>query len=537
MPESRDFDLAGYARMLEAALQAGYEFLTFDRIGLEGRPLSCLLRHDVDSELLGCGPMLDVERNLGVRATYFIMVRSTANNAFSLEGRAAVERILADGHRIGLHFMGERCDGDAHQAISEEVRREAQWLRAEFDTPIEAVSFHQPTRAILDGQLDIRGMVNTYNRRQMGDYFYVSDTNMHWRHGHPADLFRRAEHPRLHLLIHPMWWTPKPVSLREKWLRVLRTNQEAVVGHWQARERTLERVELLTDPQTQTQRSFSDKWRTNPSIAAKLTLDPASNFQKWILERNGFASPEAAAHHLAKRRRILDAGCGNGRVTALLASLAPQAQVIGIDLVDMSPARTNTGAFANVALQNADLLKPLDALGTFDFIYCQEVLHHTGDPERAFANLVSVLQPRGEIAIYVYRKKAPAREFMDDFVREGIAELDYDEAMQICRQITELGRRLSAVPGELDVEDIPLLGIMAGRYTPQRLLYHFFLKCYWNPALAEEENAVINYDWYHPLHSSRHTLAEVLGWFANNGLEVTRQHEDLYGITVHGVHS
>jgi len=34
---------------------------------------------------------------------------------------------------------------------------------------------------------------------------------------------------------------------------------------------------------------------------------------------------------------------------------------------------------------------------------------------------------------------------------------------------------------------------------------------------------------------SRHTLDEVLSWFAALKLRVSWQHEDLYGITVHGV--
>jgi hypothetical protein len=106
--------------------------------------------------------------------------------------------------------------------------------------------------------------------------------------------------------------------------------------------------------------------------------------------------------------------------------------------------------------------------------------------------------------------------------------------MAACRQIAELGRRLSQIEQEIEVGDIPVLGIEAGRYTPQRLLYYFFLKCYWNPTLSPEENAAINYDWYHPQHCSRHTMEEILGWFADAGLEVTWRREDLYGITVHG---
>ena len=291
----------------------------------------------------------------------------------------------------------------------------------------------------------------------------------------------------------------------------------------------------LSEDGKQTHRSFSDKWTRNPSLGLKQTLDPNSMFQKWILERNGWSTGQALKDHLKGRRRILDAGCGNGRVTALLASLAPDTDVVGIDQIDLTPARENTRSFANISFQAADLREKLDAIGSFDFIYCQEVLHHTGDAQASFNNLASLLSTSGEIAIYVYRRKAPAREFMDDLVREKISSLPYEEAMLVCRQITELGRRLAEDQEEMVFDDIPSIGIEKGRYTFQRLLYNFFLKCYWNPDLTFEENAVVNYDWYHPSQCSRHTLEEVQGWFDQAGLRVTWKNEDLYGITMRGV--
>jgi hypothetical protein len=84
------------------------------------------------------------------------------------------------------------------------------------------------------------------------------------------------------------------------------------------------------------------------------------------------------------------------------------------------------------------------------------------------------------------------------------------------------------------VPGVEVLGIAAGEYDVQRLLYHFFLKCYWNPDMTFTENAVINYDWYHPEEASRHSVEEVRGWFEQAGLSVTHTHVDPYGITMRG---
>jgi peptidoglycan/xylan/chitin deacetylase (PgdA/CDA1 family) len=242
-----DFQLTDYRRLLQSAIENGYAFLKFPDIGHETGPRSCLLRHDVDSELLACGPMLDVERDLGVQATYFLMIRSTAYNLFSVEASAMVGRMLADGHSIGLHFMGERCSAETVDAVAGEVQREARWLEQEFGTKISVVSFHQPTQTILDAQVTIPGLANTYNSSQMGRYFYVSDTNMTWRHHHPVEIFSRQLYERLQLLIHPMWWTDKPLEIIDKWRNVLRRNQRAVIEHWQSRERTLAGFDLRID--------------------------------------------------------------------------------------------------------------------------------------------------------------------------------------------------------------------------------------------------------------------------------------------------
>lgn len=284
-----------------------------------------------------------------------------------------------------------------------------------------------------------------------------------------------------------------------------------------------------------TARSFRDKWRENPSLGFEEILDERSDTFTWILERNGFAGPTELRQFLVDKRRILDAGCGNGRVTALLRHYSgPDAYIAAVDLVSAEVAEENLQPFA-VDVFQADLLGDLTSLGTFDFIYCQEVLHHTGNPAGAFANLCSLLAPGGEIAIYVYKKKAPAREFVDDFIRDRIKDMPYDEAMKVCAQITQLGKALSQLDLKVHLPAVDVLEIPEGEYDIQRFIYHFFMKCYWNSGYSEHDNVVINYDWYHPQLCTRHTVDEVRQWFADNGLRIVHDYVDFYGLTMRGV--
>ena len=292
----------------------------------------------------------------------------------------------------------------------------------------------------------------------------------------------------------------------------------------------------VSNESQQTARSFRDKWQNNPELAFSETLRETSDIFNWILARNGVATVPAFREWLSSRRRILDAGCGNGRVTALLRRYAPETtEIVGIDLTAALVARRNLSDASRVTILERDLLGDLTDLGTFDLIYCQEVLHHTADPRAAFLNLRQRLAPGGELAIYVYKLKAPLREHADDFIREKIAGLPYEEALAAMKGMAELGKALTELKASVRVPSVPLLGIEAGEYDVQRFIYHFFLKCFWNPELSFDENVAINYDWYHPQLCSRHTLDEVESWFRDANLEIVHRHVDHYGITMRGV--
>lgn len=287
-----------------------------------------------------------------------------------------------------------------------------------------------------------------------------------------------------------------------------------------------------------TEQSFKDKWVKNPTLIFEETLREGSETFNWILQRNGFSGGDDFRSFLISKKRILDAGCGNGRVTALLRKYSTtHTPIVGIDLVAHEVARSNLSEDKAMSFYQKDLLDDLSDLGLFDFIYCQEVLHHTKNPRKAFGNLVSLLETKGEIAIYVYKKKAPVREFVDDYIREKIAGLSYEEAMRQCSEITQFGKALSELKATVTVPKVDLLEIPAGEYSVQRLMYHFFMKCFWNDSMTTDENNVINYDWYHPQDCSRHELGEIVGWYESENLQIVHSYEDFYGITVRGVKS
>lgn len=284
----------------------------------------------------------------------------------------------------------------------------------------------------------------------------------------------------------------------------------------------------------QTRRSFGDKWANNSRLLFESEDMISSGSLAWIIERNGFDDLESFGSWVETHNRILDAGCGNGRVTAVLSRLAsPAAEVVGVD-INPTVAMENLAGYPNATVLEGDLTGDLGFLGQFDLIYCQEVLHHTQNPAGAFGSLARQLRPGGELAVYVYKVKAPVREFVDDYVRSRVSVLPYQQAIAEMRAITELGRILAELDMRIDIPEVPSLGIERGTYDVQRFFYHFFMKCFWNDNMTFEDNMAINYDWYHPSIATRHTLDEVLSWFASAGLTAIHSRVDHYGVTVRG---
>ncbi len=92
--------------------------------------------------------------------------------------------------------------------------------------------------------------------------------------------------------------------------------------------------------------------------------------------------------------RILDAGCGSGRVTELLVERFPVVIAVDASQTMVEQARARLGDRAQV-LQR-DLTEPL-GIEPVDVVFSNAVFHWIDDHPKLFANLAYVLRPGGQL--------------------------------------------------------------------------------------------------------------------------------------------
>lgn len=292
--------------------------------------------------------------------------------------------------------------------------------------------------------------------------------------------------------------------------------------------------------QQETTDTFSRKWALDPLGIREERVRIAN---EWFLERFSMAledddalvsSPEAYTEaFLSGKKRILDAGCGLGNLTTLFATMAPHAEVWGVDLSSSLLLWDDpNGLPENVRLVRCDLRNvPIE--GGFDLIVADGVLHHTPDTRESLYALLSRLNPEGHLICYLYKIKAPLREWADDYLRQVVGKMDEHDTLKLCEDLADLGRQLREAHVDLVIRrDIPELDIKAGTHDLHRFVYWHFLKCFWDDGGNKSASVAENYDWYRPQLAHRHVRTEVEEWIGKyKGVRLVGVHEGPSGLT------
>ena len=179
----RDFTFDIYKKMLEEFLYCGYEFITVEEYfteDIDPERKYILMRHDVDRKPLNSLAMAKLERELGVRVTYYFR---TIKQTFKPE---IIADIASMGHEIAYHYESlAEAGGDYEKAIKD-FEDNLSKLRKIY--PIKNIAMHgRPT-----SKWDSRKLWEKYDYRKFGllsePYFdidfsqvlYITDASRSW---------------------------------------------------------------------------------------------------------------------------------------------------------------------------------------------------------------------------------------------------------------------------------------------------------------------------------------------------------------------
>jgi ubiquinone/menaquinone biosynthesis C-methylase UbiE/uncharacterized protein YbaR (Trm112 family) len=100
-------------------------------------------------------------------------------------------------------------------------------------------------------------------------------------------------------------------------------------------------------------------------------------------------------------KKVLDAGCGCGRLTRMLGPYC--GEVFGMDVsLSINQVYDYCRVYDNINIMQADVLKLPFRANYFDFVWCNGVISYTQSGEEAFQSLSPLVKPGGRLFVRVF---------------------------------------------------------------------------------------------------------------------------------------
>lgn len=210
-----EFSYDGYKNLISLLQKNNYSFASY--YNYKKFDKCVIMRHDIDSSLDKAVSLAELEQNLGVRSTYFVLISSPFYNIISREARRKINAILNAGHEIGLHFDESNYDQQYYKmvgGVEKALLKEVELMQNILQMGIKSVSMHRPSKKTLEANYDLPGIVNSYGKEFFCEFKYISDSRGCWRED-VNNIILTGGYKRLHILTHALLYDHKEKNIKE----------------------------------------------------------------------------------------------------------------------------------------------------------------------------------------------------------------------------------------------------------------------------------------------------------------------------------
>jgi trans-aconitate 2-methyltransferase len=143
-------------------------------------------------------------------------------------------------------------------------------------------------------------------------------------------------------------------------------------------------------------------FQTKPDKKAQAAKWNAADYAANSVVQQTWARELIAKLNLHGDERILDVGCGDGKVTAEIARYLPRGSTTGVDashqMIRFAKKTFSAKEFPNLKFQVMDARK-IRFVRKFDFVFSNAALHWVDDHQKILHGAASALKPDGRLVV------------------------------------------------------------------------------------------------------------------------------------------
>ncbi|MEG1300055.1 MAG: hypothetical protein RSC93_05080 [Erysipelotrichaceae bacterium] len=222
---NNQFEYDYYKKIINVLIKNKYRFSSY--LDADDNKKNVILRHDVDLSLDHALLFAELEHELGVSSTYFILLTSDFYNPMSKINREIIKKIIDYGHKVYLHFDTQIYNYDSTEELTKLVNKEIKALSEITGDRNKIVSFHRPIKELFNLGLE-DGIISAYDKRFFSDFNYISDSRMCWKKDPIKEI--NCCDGNIQLLTHPFWYREKELNKSKLINELIKQNENVIVN-------------------------------------------------------------------------------------------------------------------------------------------------------------------------------------------------------------------------------------------------------------------------------------------------------------------